>query len=170
MNKELNPQDKAVADYLATIGVTFTAALVGATERDGWECDEWRVKLVKRAQSGGKMAELATAYYTGTGHRASKAPMPHSVKINPHSLHAEGWRAQNLRPVTPTAASVLHGLLLDASSADANFLDWCGDFGYDTDSRKALTVYEACCSTRADVHNLFTRDERAALATMLEDY
>lgn len=170
MSKELNPQDKAVADYLTAIGVTFTAALVGATERDGWECDEWRVKLVKRAESGGKTAELATTYYTGTGHRASKTPMPKSVKINPRSLHAEQWTLQNVRPVAPTAASVLHNLLLDAGSAESNFPDWCGAFGYDTDSRKALTVYEACCSTRADVNKLFTRDERAALATMLEDY
>lgn len=41
----------------------------------------------------------------------------------------------------PTAAGVLDCLLSDASSASESFEDWCGNYGYDTDSRKALASY-----------------------------
>lgn len=43
----------------------------------------------------------------------------------------------------PTAADVLSSLLLDASGPE-EFADWCGDFGYDTDSRRAERTFKAC--------------------------
>jgi hypothetical protein len=42
----------------------------------------------------------------------------------------------------PTAYDVLNCLLLDASSADEDFDYWCGNYGYDTDSRKAERIYK----------------------------
>lgn len=152
----MNEQDKKAAEYLAAQGVTFSAVLLGETKRDSWTCDEWRVSFVKRAQSGGKAGELKTAYYTGTGHRAKPAKRM-------------SWDNAP-RPVAPTAGSVLYSLLLDASGADENFFDWCSNYGYDTDSRKALATYEACCIIRKDVHKFFTEAERAELAAILEDY
>lgn len=170
LKAKMNSQDVAIVEYLTALGVIFSAKYVCETTRDGWACDEWRVKLVKRAESGGKMAELATAYYTGTGHRASKTPMPQSVKINPRSLHAEQWFAQNVRPMAPTAASVLYSLILDAASAEQNFLDWCDEYGYDSDSRKALGMHEACCETRRQIAQVFSKTEQNHLQTLLEDY
>ena len=163
MTNKPNAQDVAVDEYLAAHGVTFTATLVGETDRDGWTCDEWRVKLVKRAASGGKAGEMAMPYFTGTGHRQT---LKQRASKDPHGR----FTSNNVRPVAPTAASVLHSLLLDATSADENFYDWCANFGYDTDSRKALNIYEACCIARADLHKLFTPVEREALAAILEDY
>lgn len=166
----MNEQDKKAAEYLAAQGVTFSARLLGETDRDGWTCDEWRVTFEKRAQSGAKAGEFKTAFYTGTGHRKSAKPMPKIVAVNPRCIAAEQWRAQNVKPVAPTAGSVLYSLLLDASGADENFYDWCDSFGYDTDSRKALGIYEACCIIRADVNKFFNAAERAELAAILEDY
>lgn len=148
--------DETVAEYLAAQHISFTATLVGETKRDSWTCDEWRVRFEKRAQSGGKMAELETHYYTGTGHR--KAPAKRMSWDNAP------------RPVAPSAASVLHSLLLDAHSAEQPFDYWCSDFGYDTDSRKALDIYEACCTIRRDLYKLLTTEQRDTLRTMLEDY
>lgn len=152
----MNEQDKKAAEYLAAQGVTFAARLLGENNRDGWTCDEWRVAFEKRAQSGAKAGELKTAFYTGTGHRAKPAKRM-------------SWDNAP-RPVAPTAGSVLYSLLLEASGADENFHDWCADYGYDTDSRKALATYEACCIIRADVNKFFTAAERAELAAILEDY
>ena len=146
----MNEQDKKAAEYLAAQGVTFSARLLGETNRDGWTCDEWRVAFKRNS------ALIETAYYTGTGHRAKPAKRT-------------SWDNAP-RPVAPTAGSVLYSLLLDASGADENFHDWCANYGYDTDSRKALATYEACCIIRADVNKFFTAAERAELAAILEDY
>ena len=150
----MNEQDKKVDEYLAAQGVTFSARLLGETKRDSWTCDEWRVSF-QRVYLDSRLpvrdkAPIETAYYTGTGHRAKEIKQ---------------WR-----PVAPTAGSVLYSLLLDASGADENFYDWCANYGYDTDSRKALATYEACCIIRADVNKIFTAAERAELAAILEDY
>ena len=44
----------------------------------------------------------------------------------------------------PTAASVLECLLSDASGFDnsRSFEEWCSEYGYDTDSRKAERIYK----------------------------
>jgi hypothetical protein len=47
----------------------------------------------------------------------------------------------------PTAYDLLYSLQLDCASGDRSFADWCADFGYDSDSIKALNVYQACCDT-----------------------
>jgi hypothetical protein len=48
------------------------------------------------------------------------------------------------RPKKPSLDDVLHSLVLDASACDQSFDDWCSDYGYDTDSRKALETYLTC--------------------------
>jgi len=42
----------------------------------------------------------------------------------------------------PTAEEVLRCLMSDANGADRSFEDWAGDYGYDTDSRKAERIYK----------------------------
>jgi hypothetical protein len=46
----------------------------------------------------------------------------------------------------PSADQVLEALLLDASGIESarDFADWCSEYGYDTDSRKAERIYKAC--------------------------
>ena len=48
------------------------------------------------------------------------------------------WNAE------PRAADVLSSLVSDASSVHESFEDWCANYGYDTDSRKAERTYKAC--------------------------
>lgn len=46
----------------------------------------------------------------------------------------------------PGAAEVLDCLISDANGIDnaRGFEDWCGEYGYDTDSRKAHRTYTIC--------------------------
>lgn len=47
----------------------------------------------------------------------------------------------------PTAEGVLESLLSDASAGTNSFEDFCSEFGYSTDSRKAHATWEACVKT-----------------------
>jgi len=60
-------------------------------------------------------------YYTGIGHRNNKAA-----------------------PQLPLLDDVLFSLVSDSDACEMSFNEWCSNFGYDTDSRKALAVYELC--------------------------
>lgn len=48
------------------------------------------------------------------------------------------------KPVKPSLDDVLYCLVSDADAAEMTFSEWCSNFGYDTDSRKALATYELC--------------------------
>ncbi len=45
----------------------------------------------------------------------------------------------------PDPTDVIYSLVMDAVVLDSGgFEDWCGEYGYDTDSRKAFETYEEC--------------------------
>ena len=99
------------------------------------------------------------------------------------SIYVTGWRVTLVRGrngpalVTDfftgeaiaaiTTADVLHCLLSDVNSVEESrdFEDWCAEFGYDTDSRKAFATYEACqaqmAPLRAFLGSAFDRFARA---------
>lgn len=44
----------------------------------------------------------------------------------------------------PSVSEVLSCLASDTSCLDEDFDQWCGNYGYDTDSRKAWKTFQAC--------------------------
>lgn len=52
--------------------------------------------------------------------------------------------AKKHTPKKPTVDDVLYSLLGDSEAENMTFDDWCANFGYDSDSRKALETYIAC--------------------------
>jgi hypothetical protein len=63
----------------------------------------------------------------------------------------------------PKLIDLFDSLRSDASCAAGSFDDFCGDLGYDSDSRRALATYEACAETRADLLRILGRDQFNAL-------
>lgn len=52
---------------------------------------------------------------------------------------------QRKKPILPDLCDVLASLSMDASAIDEGpFEDWASSLGYDTDSRKAEAIYNAC--------------------------
>lgn len=66
--------------------------------------------------------------------------------------------------------TVIHSLLSDSRAGEMSFTDFCSDFGYDTDSRKALAVWEACVETNGKFRALVGREMFDELETLLSDY
>lgn len=64
----------------------------------------------------------------------------------------------------PTAASVLESLILDASCTESSFEEWCADFGYDTDSRRAYSIFMACKATAVKLEKFLGYELNAALS------
>ena len=58
----------------------------------------------------------------------------------------------------PEVANVLYCLLCDAFCGQDTFEDFCDNFGYDTDSRKALELYLACQKIEKDLRKLLGND------------
>ena len=173
MAKQINPIETAVNEYLKAQGITFAVFGGMATKRDDWECDAWQCKFSRYPKGvvNGSDITMTADFFTGVGHRKSKHPMPADIaRLRPNILARVEWERMWLKPVAPNATTVLYSLLRDAEGAEQNFLDWCGDYGYDSDSMKAHKIYTACCEELQKVRTFFTNEERQALLELLQDY
>lgn len=54
-------------------------------------------------------------------------------------------KGEPLQP--PDTRDVIYSLLMDSIADDMPFEDWCSEYGYDTDSRKAEATYHQCADT-----------------------
>ncbi|QCQ61615.1 hypothetical protein barba126A_phanotate59 [Rheinheimera phage vB_RspM_barba_12-6A] len=179
MNNQItiNDTDRAVADYLKANHIHFNSRYNGTKKAfdDKNIMDSWAVKI--------GLHEFE--YYTGVGHRISC--LKNMYKLTTKQLDGVKDLKELLGKdrldntvfklsdgvsyaVSPTQASVLYCLLLDASGAEENFYDWCANFGYETDSRKAIDIHNACCDILLKMRKIFTSAQRAELSELLQDY
>lgn len=133
-----------LAETVKTHQVTLTSSRTGLAlaekDRDEWQrkADGWRCTLHYDGRT------YSFDYWKGPGNRV--------------------YRNGQHVAVAPTATEALESLLSDASSADETFEDWCGEFGADTDSRKAYATWQACCESAAALRTLLADDFDAFLA------
>lgn len=174
----INEQDQAVAEFLKAEKISYSASFQGTKKSDNWERDQFVVTF-----TNGNNSE-SFEYGCGIGHRLQVAKNAYKLSdsqlsgvkklrdlIGESRLDSTILDLGNkVYAVKPTQAGVLYCLLLDAQAADQNFDDFCSDFGYDPDSRKDFKVYEACCETLQKIRKLFTNEQRAKLAELLQDY
>ncbi len=111
----------------------------GQIKKDDWECFSWTFHL----------GSETFQYYTGLGH-ATKSTSHMGLK--PKTLERKVIRSTDKRDNViyvhiPKLHELLYSLALDASCGNETFEDFCGNCGYDTDSRKALNVYLQCQET-----------------------
>lgn len=136
---------KAIDRILAKAGYTFTVINNGLgrmNEADERDMNKWSVSFIDNTTH----SAVGFDYYTGTG------------------LQHQG------KPVPPCAADVLYCLLNDRSAVGQTFEQWASDYGYDTDSRAAERIYNACIVNANKLDSIFSGGQQEELAVLLEDY
>ncbi len=69
-------------------------------------------------------------------------PWTITLRYRRRQMRVNYWTGQGIT-TDPSAVDVLESLCMDASGADQSFDEWCSDYGYDTDSRKAERTYRS---------------------------
>ena len=73
--------------------------------------------------------------------------------------------------IEPNPVDVLYSLVMDSDVLDSGgFEDWAENFGYDTDSRAAESIYKACVDLALKMRAAFGPDGMESLATAFQDY
>jgi hypothetical protein len=146
----------AVNSYLVKHRVTFTTEggeriTKPAEGKDGkpWECYAWRVSFARQVRHP---AGVTFDYFCGLAH----ATKPRT-----------SW--QQPKAIAPTAADVLYSLTLDAQAGTETFADFCDNYGYDQDSRRAERTYFECQDIDRKLRTVFTREQLDALAELVKD-
>ena len=109
----MKPENKTIAEFVKIHGLTGSAETVAYDA--GKDGDTW---------------DQSARHFVVTLRRGRKSMR---VRFHQGSAHT----------VDPTAADVLDCLASDASGYDnaRGFIDWCGEYGYDTDSRKDEKIF-----------------------------
>jgi hypothetical protein len=80
------------------------------------------------------------------------------IYVNPFTPIASlSLRAVGFRPEVPKIADVLDCLRSDTSSVDYGFKNWADEYGYDTDSIKAKSIFDACVEIKGKLMMLLGR-------------
>lgn len=174
-------EDKQTAVAAIIEAARFKVSVTGGhvTRRDEWECDGWRFVLEKqsRPDPSKPYARYEFEFYTGTGHRKLSKVDEMAYKRDMlgaatpvHRGNVQRAYDRLKKPVAPHIADLAYSWVLDGEAINQSFIDWCGDFGSDPDSIKALDTYRACCETGEKLRKMFTREQLAALRDALQDY
>ena len=150
----MNDQETATLPQLCEKhGVTIESRFIGLRETPAetkatrpWKHFLWSVTLKRGSQM------IDTPWKAGIGHAkkgfddnvalARESQRTGTPLISGRETQQPGDKLATVYlPTPPIAADVLHSLILDSSACDMSFEDWCADYGYDTDSRKALDTY-----------------------------
>ena len=136
----------------------------------------WKVTILRN-----KKEILTTDYMAGCGH------CPSYKKLNPTSydcrklIEAEcetgyvsnyaysmGHITQDKKlPILPELRDVIYSLVMGADAFEYDFEDWCANFGYETDSRKAEKIYNECVEI---AHKLLRSVGTSGLEKLREAY
>jgi len=171
-----------VAELLANNGVAYTHAYIGERMREKWNCDAWIV--VFTVMKNGKPHAEDFEFFTGMGCRAELTEIKkQAVKwdfpgltdndLKNNNLYARKYHAAceaRREPKTPDAATVLHSLILDSSASEQSFDSWCDEYAYDSDSRKAFGIYEACQKNTGKLKRVLKGALIAELSELLQDF
>ncbi len=141
----------------------------------------WKVTLTRNPA-----ATLTTDYMQGIGH------IPNYQKIVPfnsrrtvavasfeklaseqgkagYSLDGSGMLAKPLPK--PELRDVLYSLIMDSDVLNySSFEDWAQNFGYETDSRKAEKIYNACLAIALQLRGALGQPAIDKLQVLFQDY
>jgi hypothetical protein len=138
--------EQTALDFLARNGITFAAKPAKAQTPPAWAKDgahgiKYRVKLSRKVRPGGVNP------------------------VNVRALSFSFWDSISAKEKgeTPTSYDALACISGDVNCPDT-FADFCGEFGYEEDSRKALATFKRCAAFGKRLRAFFTETERAELS------
>lgn len=148
----------------ATYGTEIAANYVGKRTQEPdspgekpWEHHLWDVTLTREGQS------ITFPYRMGLAHEQTKCGKRKPQIIGRYAIRpmrvCDHVRCENAgwQPAPPNLYDVLTSLKADATHGET-FADWCANYGYDTDSRKAMETYLACQESENRSRRFFGAD------------
>jgi hypothetical protein len=153
-----------------TYGITIEAQFIAKVDSDEWPHFEWRVTLTRDGLAGagsGGTVKRVLPYKMGLGHIMTPCKKRIPI-IRYRTTPCDHVRCQGKEvPSPPTLYDVLCSLKADDTQGQT-FNEWCGDYGMEVDSRKAMDLYIACQQSEADSRAFFGSDWHLIVAD--EDY
>src|SRR5688500_8300302 len=126
----------------------LTCKITQVASNPNWQGENGFHYLVEISK-GSKSAPFFFSTGIGWIEKRNGEPVPYNVTYSPiHGFLEEGVPerrySSHYRIKKPTLADILDCLCMDSCALDQSFEEWCSEFGYEEDSRKAEETYQAC--------------------------
>jgi len=120
-------------------------------------------KLIDTVWAGGPADDVRRSLVEHDGYDAGITVR--AARASGGRLSFDFWNSQKdmQEGKAPTAYDVLACISGDVNCPDT-FEDFCGEYGYDLDSRKAFATFKRCATFAERLQAFFTEEEREALA------
>lgn len=140
--------------------VKYPENIIGDVQLPPEDVDEWhkRQAVGMRLKIHYKGREYAFDYWMGTGHFEEK-----TVQHYPKFCYILRLKSDAITP-----GSLMWSLLVDYDSADYDFDEFCAEFGYDNDSRRAERIHNAVKEQARQMRRLLGDDLQAFLSALQE--
>lgn len=177
---------------IAALGLTYTATFIPQSQSRNADAKHkslnWHVRVTRNGVT------IAADYTQGIAHVPGYQTLPRTLyferlqqeydnisetgkypdKPTHKHVHEHGTRL-DINPMyrvlplpSPDLADVLYTLVSDATDAPYDY--WCGDYGYDTDSRKAFDTYQTCVDIGFKLRRMLGDDGLRQLRDLFQDY
>ena len=173
---------KLARDAISALGLAVESVFVPFSQsRNKAEKNKslnWQVTLKRNG-----LVIITTDYSAGSGHCPAdkKKWFSPSERANAISRECELGKAQtqNSRlqmfsesaPIKPDHVSVIWSLVTDSDVLEhSSFEEWASNFGYETDSRKAESIYRACLEIALKLKAGIGNDGLEQLRLAFQDY
>lgn len=130
---------------------TTTHLHLALDEETLWLSDKFSVMITSKEI--GSIPQIFE-YSMGVGHRKAVGRMQKDElkRLNNANFKQTYSNMLNVKakyeacsiPTKPKIDDVLYSLVMDSMALGEHFEDWCDNFGYDSDSKKAFSIYEDC--------------------------
>lgn len=106
-----------------------------------------------------------------TGLAMEHTPFAGEANFKPRRIRESGEVQSHTVPILPDAADVLYSLLSDSGVLNySRFEEWAESLGYETDSRKAESIYRACLEIALQLRNAIGETGLQQLQAAFQDY
>lgn len=132
---------------------------VGAAWPEMWARDGCKLPPHSVAALMPSRGNRRETYHTAA--RAAYAKLDHKTKARGTVHDSRHWdliESSFKRAAPLSIGSILESLQCDSRDWESTFEDWASDCGYDTDSRKAESIFRACQDTAKTIRRAFGAD------------
>lgn len=172
---------KEVEVILKEMGFSITSQFVpwkqSRNSKEKYPSLNWKVTLLK---NGKKI--LTTDYMAGCAHCPSYLQRETYDSRKAVLLECETGFKSKLTyslghfvsdkkfPILPSISDFMHSIILDSDALQYDFEDWCANFGYEEDSRKAEKIFNECLEIGLKLNRAVSSEEFEKLQEIFQDY
>lgn len=179
-----------IATVIAQLGLTITAKFIPFSQSRNKDEKHPSLNWKVTVQRNGRDV-MECDWMAGAGHCPSYGKKPPAAWDRPARFWPDlvakfetesgyqtrpfttwgGFSADKSKPITPDLVDVMASLIMDSSVLDAGgFEDWAGDYGYDSDSRHAESIYRACLENALKLRAAIGESGMVLLRDAFQDY